>query len=72
MYVYVQRFLHISPFDISMSSGKNNVYAVCKSKKKYFSTTINGVSLWNSLHNFVKLSSTLRIKKEQKFFMLIC
>ena len=41
---------------------KSNLYVIfARTRKKQFSITIKGVSLWNSLHNFVKLSSSLRI-----------
>ena len=42
---------------------KNNVCYFCENKKKAILVKIRGVSLWNSLHNFVKLSSSLRIFK---------
>ena len=48
-----------------MSSGKkykNNFYVMfARTRRKQFSITIKGVSLWNSLHHFVKLSSSLRM-----------
>ena len=43
----------------SMSSSKkykNNFYVMFARTRKQFSITIKGVSLWNSLHNFIKLS----------------
>ena len=44
---------------------KNDLYVmIARTRRKQFSMTIKGVSLWNSLHNLVKLSSSLRIKKE--------
>ena len=50
----------------SMSSSKkyeNNSYVMfARTRRKQFSITIMGVSLWNSLYNFMKLSS-LRIDK---------
>ena len=49
----------------SMSSSKkykNNFYVMfARTRRKQFSITIKGVSLWNSLNNIVKLSSSLRI-----------
>ena len=51
----------------SMSSSKkyqNNFYVMfARTRRKQFSITIKGVSLWNSLNNIVKLSSSLRIFK---------
>ena len=51
----------------SMSSSKkyqNNFYVMfARTRRKQFSITIKCVSLWNSLNNIVKLSSSLRIFK---------
>ena len=51
----------------SMSSSKkyqNNFYVMFAGTiRKQFSITIKGVSLWNSLNNIVKLSSSFRIFK---------
>ena len=51
----------------SMSSSKkykNNFYVTfARTRRKQFSIKIKGVSLWNSLNNIVKLSSSLRILK---------
>ena len=62
----------------SMSSSKkykNNFYVmIARTRRKQFSITITGVSLWNSLRNFVKLSSSLkffRINVKTNFLMLI-
>ena len=48
----------------SMSSSKkykNNFVIFARTRRKQFSITIKVVSLWNSLNNIVKLSSSLRI-----------
>ena len=78
--IFMCKVLHkLSPLTFqnkfSMSSSKkykNNFYVMFAStRRKQFSITIKGGSLWNSLHNFVKLSSSLRIFKitKKKFFM---
>ena len=71
MYFYVQSVSEISSFDIAKQvynvikkKYKNNFYAMfARTKRKQFSITIKVVSLLNSLHNFVRLSSSLRISK---------
>ena len=54
-----------SKFSMSSSKKYKNNFDVmfARTRRKQFSLTIKGVSLWNSLHNFVKLSLSLRIYK---------
>ena len=70
MYLYVQSFFKLVPLTLqnkfSMSSRKNikTIFILClqeQETRKQFTITIKGALLWNSLHNFIKLSSSLRI-----------
>ena len=70
MYVYsiytvFLKLVHLAALSMfSMSSiekYKNKIYVMfARTRRKQFSITMKGVSLWNSLHKLVKLQSLLK------------